>query len=913
MILGPLLAIGFWAGVVLLVYYFTERRPAPEARRHLWRGWRPKAGTMFLAGFVLYAAALVGWLLVGLVPALANRFDGLHERLHSIGGAPAIVEVSASRPEPFAVEGSSRISEITLVAGRDSFINFTNRPDENRRFRHNIAIYRDPGFHDVIFRGEVIAPVLIREAADSPDCCLVPADIVYRFAAPQAGEYRFRCDVHPSTMTGTVRVLPSAARLTNPIAEPGPLDIIRRMAEASHGAERGWQVLLDYLFSAVSFALGVFLVRLRPRDRLARLFGLAMVGTATAYNLQSHASLAVWSGFDMLHILFHPISGASYVYALLLFPDGRLIPRWSRPLVRVFYRLGIFVAIMILLGVTGLFGPEFGDHPATFVVSFSLVIPTVGLLAQGWRLRHGTPSPEQRQQSRLLVWALAVAFGTGLVLLGLFGVVFRGAQGAGAYGATFGDPAFRVFQPLFAVIPLALFVGILRYRLWDTDIVINKTILYGALAGFIGAVYVAIVVGIGNALGAEDSPAPTIAATVLVAVAFEPVRERAQRLANRLVYGRRATPYEVMADFSHRIAGALSFDEVLPRTAEAAGRGIGAARARVRLFLEDGAERAVIWPAEAPGGRFDRVVPVVHQGATVGEIAVAKVPGDPVTAGEMALLTALASHAGVALQSVRLTEQLQARLREISKQAREIAASRRRIVSAQDAERRRLEREIRGGVERELSSMRSSLDLIDRTIGRRPVQATTLLDEFSAKANAVQETLRDLARGIYPPLLVDRGLVPALEGQLRKLGIRAQIDGREALGQVRFDQHAEAAVYFCCVEALKNASGHAAGSAVRVRLADEDGWLSFEVSDEGPGFDSRAIPKDSALQGMTDRVEALGGAVQIRSTRGEGTTVAGRVPAQPPIAAAQTSARRSGSNEDLGTNPIAPQSAALDA
>jgi signal transduction histidine kinase/plastocyanin len=829
------------------------------------------------------------------------------------------VLVEAGRPGPFSIGGSSRIGEITLRAGEPAMIDFVNNAADGLAFPHNLSVYRTTAPGDVIFTGEIVVPNRVPPAEideHDPNCCFESARVRYSFTAPEAGIYAYRCDVHPVAMNGIVRVLsPGATQIDSEVVPPALFDVrgvLRRVAEVSHGAEGTAQVALDYLFSALSFGLAVFLVRLRPRDRLARLFGVAMLGTATSYNLQGHAALATYGAFSTLHTVFHATSGAAYIYALLLFPDGRLVPRWSSAGVRVVYRMAMFFAVMWLLGITGLLEPEFGNHPASFVLFFGLIIPGVGIAAQSYRLRSRHPSAEQRQQSRLLVWALSVALGIGVLLLLLVGVVFRASQGPQGYAATFADPAFRVFQPLFAVIPIALFVGILRYRLWDADLVINKTILYGALAAFIGGVYVAVVVGVGNALAPEGSLVPTIVATALVAVAFEPVRRRVRRVADRLVYGRRASPYEVMADFSSRLAGALSFEEVLPRMAEAAARGVGATRARVRLFLPGDGERAVAYPPAASNEPFDRLIPVVHQREVIGELAVSKRPSDPLTTQEDALLAALASQAGVALHSVRLTEQLHDRLAQISTQAAELVASRQRIVSARDAERRRLEREIRDRIERQLASMSEVLARVGPQLRRSPKRAEEHLEAVAALANQTQETLRDLARGIFPPLLADRGLLAALEGQIRKLGVDAEITGRSALRSVRFDARAEAAVYFCCVEAIRNASRYAAGSPVTVRLSFDDGWVSFEVGDEGPGFDPAGLPSDSSIQAMSDRVAALGGMFEVRSAPGRATVVAGRVPAQPEVAAAQSSANLSGSNEDLGTKAIAPHSAALD-
>ncbi len=399
----------------------------------------------------------------------------------------------------------------------------------------------------------------------------------------------------------------------------------------------------------------------------------------------------------------------------------------------------------------------------------------------------------------------------------------------------------------------------LKYRLYDIDLVINKSLVLGALAVFITAVYVGIVVGIGALVGTRGQPnlALSILATAVVAVAFQPVRERVQRLANRLVYGKRATPYEVMAGFSERMAGVLSIDEVLPRMAEAAAKGVAAVRSRVRLNLPDGSERSTSWPTASSDDHFDRTLRVMHRGEPVGEIAVVKPAGEPLSPAEDKLLSDLATQAGLVLHNVRLTLELQARLAEISARAAMLRASRQRIVAAQDAERARLEQTIRDGAQRQLASMEDRLSQAEQVLEKDAAAAVSLLDHLTRQANETLEGLRDLARGIYPPLLRDQGLVAALRSQAAKIGKPVEV---AAEGVGRYPSEVEATVYFCCLEALGGAFDPA-----RLDLAGDGQWLSFAVS--GSGF------ADGRRQDMEDRVEALGGSLEVRDE-----ALVGRVP-----------------------------------
>src|SRR5439155_15165717 len=258
-------------------------------------------------------------------------------------------------------------------------------------------------------------------------------------------------------------------------------------------------------------------------------------------------------------------------------------------------------------------------------------------------LRTRRARGEERQRLKVFAWAAGFS---GLLVAVAFPVYGFGPTGR----------AVSIWMQIiaFVAIPVAAAIAILKYRLYDLDVVINKAVVYGILAGFIGVVYVGIVVGAGHLAGQGDNPnvVLSILAAAVVALAFQPVQASVQRLANRLVYGKRATPYEVMSGFARRIAGTLSIDEVLPQLAEAAMLGVGAAKARVRVFLPDGSERAETWPPAATDEGFTRNVEVAFQGDQVGEIAVAKSPGEPLTPAEDRLLADLASQAGLALRNV---------------------------------------------------------------------------------------------------------------------------------------------------------------------------------------------------------------------------------------------------------------------
>ena len=581
----------------------------------------------------------------------------------------------------------------------------------------------------------------------------------------------------------------------------------------------------------------------------------------------------------------------SLVLILQLFPDGKPVsPRWR-------WLMGLTALAVGSLVVGGALAPgSLGDferfqNPVgvealgdTLLsqdenVGWALLIPSILGSAASLVVRYRRSRGERRQQLKWLAYAASL-FGVGWI----------------AVTTTWASPGLALLgEILFGLgvlsLPLAIGIAVMKYRLYEIDVVVNKTLVYGVLAVFITAVYVGVVVGIGTLLGSrgESNLGLQVAATALVAVAFQPVRARVQRLANRLVYGKRATPYEVLSAFSGQVAGIYEVDEVLPRMARVVAEGAGASEARVWLRVGPELRPSASWPAAEDGGSpvplaggevpalpgAARAYPVHHQGELLGALAVSKAAGDPLRPQEETLLTDLASQAGLVLRNVRLTAELQARLEELSRQATELRASRRRIVATQDAERRRLERNIHDGAQQHLVALAVRLRLARTLAEKGPEKARQLLEELRAEVGDTAEALRDLARGLYPPVLTERGLAAALEAQAARSPVPVAV---EAEGVSRYPTEVEAAVYFAALEALQNAGKYAEATGATVRLEERDAALVFRVADDGRGFDPETTPRGAGLANMADRLRAVGGAVDIDSAPGTGTTVTGRVP-----------------------------------
>jgi signal transduction histidine kinase len=278
-------------------------------------------------------------------------------------------------------------------------------------------------------------------------------------------------------------------------------------------------------------------------------------------------------------------------------------------------------------------------------------------------------------------------------------------------------------------------------------------------------------------------------------------------------------------------------------------------------------------PVLDPGARV--VVPVRHGDDLLGAISLAKPPQEPLTSAEDSLLRHLASQAGLVMRNAQLTADLRATIEEL-------LASRRRLVGAQDAERRRIERNLHDGAQQQLIALAIHLGLLAESADD-PDQVRAAIPELKAQLSAALEDLRALARGIYPPLLAEQGLVPALRAQAARSPVPAAVEA----GQVgRYPQDAESTVYFCALEALQNVAKHARATAATVRLTGTAETLEFSVSDDGAGFPATGTRHGSGLQGMSDRLAAHGGTLTVTSQPGHGTTITGRLPTPERTAAA---------------------------
>jgi signal transduction histidine kinase len=649
----------------------------------------------------------------------------------------------------------------------------------------------------------------------------------------------------------------------------------------------------DYLFAGMMSVfpiVAILILARQPRNRIGWI--LMVIGLGWALPFGSYGSFALSRGLPggAVWIALSAPTWAPPVILmgttlLLRFPDGELLsPRWRKvEWVAAVALVVTVVAIVLAPGdltdsgypnLTNPLGVEALKPLLSVAIALIFLIPvTILASAASLILRFRRSSGTERLQMKWLATAAAIlAVVYLLAMVATINYSWDGAETTPAWVEIIQSAA----SGSFVLIPIAIAFAVLKYRLYDIDVVINKTLVYGSMAAFITAVYVAIVVGIGRAIRSDRNLALSILATALVAVAFQPVRERVQRFANRLVYGKRATPYEVLSEFSGGMSHTVATEELLPRMARTVAEAVGAARADVWLHVGSELIREASWPESngqdrsavpAAGGAdevmvpdVDHAVPVQHQGELLGVIGVKKSVGETVTSADTKLLEDLASQAGLVLRNVRLIEDLR--------------TSRQRLVTAQDEERRRLERDLHDGAQQRLVAISLALRMarglvdpdLDGALGERLERAS---DEL---VRALAE-LREFARGIHPAILTERGLGPALQSLAERSPVPAMVDSSL---DTPLPSAVEATAYFVVSEALANVGKYAKATRVTVQVGTADGQLTMEVADDGVGGADPS--RGSGLRGLTDRVAAVDGSLEVHSPTGQGTRLRVRIP-----------------------------------
>ena len=625
-----------------------------------------------------------------------------------------------------------------------------------------------------------------------------------------------------------------------------------------------------------SAVMGALIVARYPRHPIGWL--LSSVGTAGAVSLVTEA-YAYWvqeadgpgsASLGGAAAWLSTLTGgqleiAGLALMFLLAPDGRLLSRrW-----RYAAWLTGFGALLCLAAVLSirpasfrLYTSEDELSPARQValnIGFLTILACLVAAVVSMLIRLHRSAGEQRQQLRLI--ALAAA-------LPMFGVIWLLV----VQGTNGDEQTWAASLPLFVsyfLLPILFAVAVLRHQLYELDVFINRTLVVVAGVAFAAIGYTALVVTLGRLV--EDTGRGfllSLLGTAVVALAFQPLRRSLVRLANRLAYGDRAQPYEALAGFSRRLAAAPPPGALLPAVAETAARAVSASGAIATLDVPGADPLTGTWGDAA--GPWDHSLPVRLDGRALGSIKVALARGRALDDADLRLLEAVAQQAAMAFRNTVLASQLAARVDELEHTTRQLVESRLRLVEADDAARRGLEETIARQVLPLIADLPARIGGVRAAIAAGATDPG--IDPLVADTNTALESLRDLSRGVFPTQLARVGLVPTLRSMLARTDGTAglSVDGLDGR---RFSPRVEAALYFCCVEALGRGRRV---TSLHLELRDRDVRLRIHDVD----------PRGLDLQTITDRLGAVGGQVTCDGGVLMVSVPASPVPASPAIAEA---------------------------
>jgi signal transduction histidine kinase len=667
--------------------------------------------------------------------------------------------------------------------------------------------------------------------------------------------------------------------------------VVLALADAPHAGRLVFWVIASIAVLCWSLAA---LSDISQEPRLALVCSFIALGggvAVAAMRVGDRHGLGVDTGPRKLAEVAALFTMAAVIHLLLALCDGRLIDHARQFAATIWYVAAVALSVVYLTS-----SRAFSPWPLAlgWVIGLATTFPAA-------RTRYVVASARGRQRVQTVTVGATLTLTLGVIILTLHSLV---------------DWPLDVAPTLLALtcfVPLGLAAGSARMAEHADRILVHLLTTLGTVAIVAGA-YLLAVRGFDKApvdRSGRDLLWWAMAAAAAAAIAQLALRARFARIATSFTYGSREAPDEVVRSFGSRMTRAIPMDELLLQLVESLRKTLTLTSAEIftgngdvldlavsvpdrptRSIQISREEKTVIARAGVSGNAWAsvwlpslatesaagplRVAPISHAGELLGIIVVSRASGAVSFREEDdRVLADLARQVGLALHNAQLDTALQSTLDELRQQADELRASRARVVASGDAERRRVERNLHDGAQQHLVALAVNLRLTKDVLGEDPAAAAEMLDELGVAVQETIQELRELAHGIYPPLLVDSGLGEAL----RAVANRSPLDVELITTDIgRYGGDVEAAVYFCCLEALQNAGKYAASAHVVVRVWEESGSLLFEVRDDGPGFDVRTAQRGHGYINMMDRLGAIGGAVRWESEVGHGTAIRGSLP-----------------------------------
>ncbi len=616
------------------------------------------------------------------------------------------------------------------------------------------------------------------------------------------------------------------------------------------------------------FALGYWLVSAllfwRKSDNPLALLAAVSLGTfPLAFNSDFISLLpSPWS------LLSHCISFLGSVCIVLffyMFPSGHFVPRWTR---------WVLIPAIAFWGLNEFFPQApfnpFFRFPVLKIVTFLVVVGGI-VIVQVYRYRR-VSTPTQRQQTKWVVYGVSMGLAGFLLLIPLF-VFFPALFPAGSFARLIGT---TVIYGLMLLLPLSIGIAILRYRLWDIDLIINRTLVYGALTASVVGIYALVVGGLGALLQVRGNLGLSLLATGLIAVLIQPLHTRLQRAVNRLLYGERDEPYKVISRLGQRLEATLAPEAVLPTIVETVTQALKLPYAAISLKQDS--EDVM---AASSGQATDELtrLPLVSQSEHIGDLLLApRARGETFSSADRALLADLSHQAGIAVHAVRLTTDLQ-------RLTKELQSSRTALVTAREEERRRLRRDLHDGLGSVLASLNWRAGALRMVLVRDPIAADALVVEQQTTIQAAIGDIRRLVYDLRPPALDELGLLGAIREQAAKqssppgrdsaLGLRVEVVAPDHLPAL--PAAVEVAAYRIVQEALANVVRHAQAHRCGICLSCENDLLHVEVTDDGIGL-PESYRAGVGLLSLRERAAELGGTCEIAPMPEGGTRVLACLP-----------------------------------